>query len=163
VLVGYASDGLHTNGYSLARRIVFDELHLDLDDELPGVGGTAADELLRVHRSYRAAIAPVLDRVSALAHITGGGIAGNLVRSLPDGCGAEVEVSAWPAPPLFTFLEEAGKVATDEMFEVFNMGIGMIAAAAAERVDSVRQAAQHAGVDTWVIGRVISGSGVSLV
>jgi phosphoribosylformylglycinamidine cyclo-ligase len=162
LLVGYASSGLHTNGYTLARRIVLDELGLTVDSELPGLGISAGDELLKVHRSYWRALSPVLDEVHALAHITGGGIPGNLGRSLPDGSGAEVERGAWPVPEVFRFLADAGKVSESEMFEVFNMGIGMIAVVPPDRVESVRRAAAESDVDTWTVGQVVEGTGVRI-
>ncbi len=162
VLVGYASSGLHTNGYTLARRIVFDELGLSVDSEFPGLGVSVGDELLKVHRSYWHALSPALDDVHALAHITGGGIPGNLGRSLPDGCGAVVDRGAWPVPELFRMLARAGKVSDSEMFEVFNMGIGMIAVVAPDRVESVRKVAAESAVDTWTVGRIEEGTGVRL-
>jgi len=162
VLVGYASSGLHTNGYTLARRIVFDELGLSVDSELPGLGVSVGDELLKVHRSYWHALSPALDDVHALAHITGGGIPGNLGRSLPDGCGAVVDRGAWPVPELFRMLAQAGEVSDGEMFEVFNMGIGMIAVVAPDRAESVRRVAGESGVDTWTVGRIVEGTSVRL-
>ena len=163
VLVGYAASGLHTNGYTLARRIVFDDLGLEVGSHVPELGMTVAEALLPVHRSYWAAVAPVLGGVHALAHITGGGIPGNLARSLPDGCGAEVTVGAWPVPPVFTWLQDAGVVDADEMDRVFNMGVGMIAVAGAEDVPALRQTAAAAGVETWEIGRIVRGGGVKVV
>jgi phosphoribosylformylglycinamidine cyclo-ligase len=159
VLVGYAASGLHTNGYTLARKIVFDDLKLDVGSHVAELGATVGEALLAVHRSYWAALAPVLDRVHALAHITGGGIPGNLSRSLAEGCAARVRFGTWPVPPVFTWLEEAGGVAADEMDRVFNMGVGMIAAATPDAVQTLRQAAGSAGVETWVIGEVIAGGG----
>ncbi|GBD33498.1 Phosphoribosylformylglycinamidine cyclo-ligase [bacterium HR33] len=163
VLVGYASSGLHTNGYSLARRIVFDKLGLDLDSQVPELDRPIGEVLLEVHRSYFQAIFPVLDRIRALAHITGGGIPGNLPRSLPRGLGAKVKLGSWPIPPVFLFLQQAGSVEAEEMYRVFNMGIGMIAAVSPSDVERVSDAARQAGVETWPIGEVILGSGVSLV
>ncbi len=163
VLVGYAASGLHTNGYTLARRIVFDKLGLDLDSRVPELDQPVGEALLEVHRSYFRAVSPVLDRVHALAHITGGGIPGNLPRSLPEGLGAKVELHSWPVPPLFLFLQEAGSVDTKEMYRVFNMGIGMIAAVSPVDLERVREAARQAGVETWPIGEVVRGQGVSLV
>ncbi|HET9947958.1 MAG TPA: phosphoribosylformylglycinamidine cyclo-ligase [Longimicrobiales bacterium] len=162
VLVGLASTGLHTNGYSLARRIVFDEMGLGPEDQLPGTRRTVADELLTVHRSYLAALERPLTegRVHALAHITGGGIPGNLPRVLPEGLGATVRRSAWEVPPVFRTLQEAGRVAPDEMDRVFNMGIGMIAVADAADAPAVQAAARAAGVPSWIIGEVGRGEGV---
>ncbi|HMN08658.1 MAG TPA: phosphoribosylformylglycinamidine cyclo-ligase [Gemmatimonadaceae bacterium] len=160
VLVGFASSGLHTNGYSLARRIVSDRLRLSVGDPFPGEGGaTVADVLLRVHRSYLAAVRPVLGRVRALAHITGGGLPGNLNRALPPTLDAMVDVSSWEIPNVFRVLEEAGGVARDEMFRAFNMGVGMVVVADAADVSSVLQAAADAGVRAWRLGHVAPGTG----
>jgi len=159
VLLGYAASGLHTNGYTLARRIVFDDLGLGVATRVPELGVTVAEALLAVHRSYWAALSPVLDRVHALAHITGGGIPGNLSRSLAAGCAAEVTFGAWPVPPVFTWLQDAGGVAPEEMDRVFNMGVGMIAVAAPDDVGALRQTAGAAGVETWEIGTVVPGNG----
>jgi phosphoribosylformylglycinamidine cyclo-ligase len=156
VLVGYASSGLHTNGYTLARHIVFERLRLALDHPFPESGRTVADVLLEIHRSYAAALAPVLTRVHALAHITGGGIPGNLARVLPEGCGAVVEAASWEWPALFRVLKQAGDVSLPEMRRVFNLGIGMIAVVAREDVEAARQAARAAGVDTWLIGEIVA-------
>lgn len=163
VLVGYAASGLHTNGYTLARRIAFDDLGLDVGAHVDALGTTVADALLAVHRSYWPALQPVLDRVHALAHITGGGVPGNLSRSLPDGCGATVRFGSWPVPPVFAWLQEAGRVAPEEMDRVFNMGIGMIAVAPGAAVPALQAAARAAGVETWVIGDVGPGHGVRVL
>lgn len=162
VLVGYASTGLHTNGYSLARRVFFEEQRLDIDALVVGLGETVADVLLAVHRSYAAALLPVLDVVHGLAHITGGGIPGNLERSLGDGCAADVDPERWPIPPLFTYLEDAGDISREEMFDVFNMGIGMIAIVPPSSVEGLTNQAAAVGVDTWTIGEVVEGAGVRI-
>jgi phosphoribosylformylglycinamidine cyclo-ligase len=162
VLVGYASSGLHTNGYTLARRIVFDEQGLEADSIVPELGVTVADALLAVHSSYAGAVMPVLGTVRALAHVTGGGIPGNLTRSLPQGLGALVDPESWPTPPLFTFLQEAGRVERDEMFSVFNMGIGMIALAPRDAASDLEAAGQAADIKAWVIGEVLPGKGVRI-
>jgi phosphoribosylformylglycinamidine cyclo-ligase len=158
VLLGYASTGLHTNGYTLARRVVFEKAGLRLDDVLGDTGRTAADALLAVHRSYVPAIRPVLGSMHALAHITGGGIAGNLVRVLPGHVTAVVATSSWPRPALFRFIQRAGTVDEAEMRDVFNLGVGLIAALPTSLVDEARAAAKAAGVDTWLIGTVRAGS-----
>jgi phosphoribosylformylglycinamidine cyclo-ligase len=158
VLLGYASTGLHTNGYTLARRVVFEKAGLRLDDVLGDTGRTAADALLAVHRSYVPAIRPVLGSMHALAHITGGGIAGNLVRVLPEHVTAVVEPSSWPRPALFRFIQQAGRVDEAEMRDVFNLGIGMIGVLPADAVAAAQAAAQAAGVETWVIGDVRAGA-----
>jgi len=157
VLVGLASSGLHTNGYTLARRIVFDDLKLDVTDRFPDSNATVADVLLAVHTSYASAITPILPLVHALAHITGGGIAGNLVRVLPEGCEAVVDAGSWAWPPVFRVLKTAGKVSLGEMRRVFNLGIGMIAVVGRADVESVRQAAERVQIRSWVIGEVVPG------
>jgi phosphoribosylformylglycinamidine cyclo-ligase len=157
LLIGYASNGLHTNGYTLARQIVFEQLKLDVHDPFPGTDRTVAEELLAVHRSYATVVTPVLRRLRALAHITGGGIAGNLVRVLPEGCEAVVDAGSWPWPAVFRTLTRAGKVSIDEMRRVFNLGVGMIAIVARDDVDAVVQAAERAKVPAWMIGEVHPG------
>jgi len=157
VLLGYASSGLHTNGYSLARRIVLEQEKLDLGATLGDTGQSVAAALLAVHQSYAKALAPVITRVHGLAHITGGGIPGNLVRILPSGCTAVVDPDAWGLPPLFEYLQRAGRIPDAEMRDVFNLGIGMIAVLPADAVDAATAAAAADGVATWVIGEVRSG------
>lgn len=158
LLIGYAASGLHTNGYSLARRVVFETLGLDLGDAFPEDGRTVAEVLLAVHRSYYAAVTPALERVRALAHITGGGISGNLVRVLPEGCEAQVDSGGWPWPPLFRVLMRAGNVPLSEMRKVFNLGVGMIAVVGRDDVDQVQAAAARASVTTWLIGEIKPGA-----
>ncbi len=157
VLLGYASTGLHTNGYTLARRIVFEQMRCGLDDPLGDTGMTAADALLAVHRSYFRSVAPVLGRLHGLAHITGGGIPGNLVRVLPEGCEAVVDSESWRVPPLFETLQRAGQVATSEMRDVFNLGVGLIGVLPRDAVAAAQSAAGADGVDTWVMGEVRKG------
>jgi phosphoribosylformylglycinamidine cyclo-ligase len=159
VLVGYASTGLHTNGYTLARAVLLDRMGLALDEQLPGADASVVDALLAVHQSYDAAIRPVLHQVHGLAHITGGGIAGNLVRVLPPEVDAVVDPHSWQWPPLFRAIAEGGRVSRDEMRDVFNLGAGMIAAVPADQVAAVRAAASHAGVATWVMGELRAGTG----
>jgi phosphoribosylformylglycinamidine cyclo-ligase len=156
-LLAYASTGLHTNGYTLARRVIFDTLKLTLSDELPGTGQTVAELLLAVHRSYARAVMPVISHVHGLAHITGGGIGGNLVRILPPDCEAVVDTASWTWPPLFRVLQEAGRVSTDEMRDVFNLGVGFIAVLPEEAVETARQAAQVEGIPSWILGEVRRG------
>jgi phosphoribosylformylglycinamidine cyclo-ligase len=159
VLIGLPSSGLHTNGYSLARRIVTDRMRLGVNDPFPGESGTVADALLRVHRSYLPALRPVLDRVRAMAHITGGGLPGNLNRALPDTLDAVADARTWTVPNLFTQLQRAGGVATPEMFRAFNMGVGMVVIVSPAEVEAVLQSAADAGVAGWRLGRVVRGSG----
>ncbi|HEU5262595.1 MAG TPA: phosphoribosylformylglycinamidine cyclo-ligase [Gemmatimonadales bacterium] len=158
VLIGYASNGLHTNGYTLARQIVFERLRLDVGDEFPETGRSVAQVLLDVHMSYAAAVTPVISRVHALAHITGGGISANLVRVLPGDCEAVVDAGAWRWPAVFRVLMRGGGVSLGEMRHVFNLGIGMIAAAGRDEVEVIAAAATRAGVETWIIGEVRAGT-----
>src|SRR5207342_2388930 len=127
-LIGLPSAGLHTNGYSLARKVLFDAAGLRHDAFVPELGATVGDALLAPHRSYLNAIRPLLARglVKGMAHITGGGITENLPRVLPEGTAAAVDPGAWDMPPLFSFLQQRGRIATDEMLRAFNMGIGLI-------------------------------------
>ncbi len=157
-LIGYASTGLHTNGYTLARKIVFEGMKLALDDPFPETGQSVREVLLAVHRSYASALRPLLDTVHALAHVTGGGIAGNLVRVLPPGVEAVVDAGSWPWPPLFRVLMRAGKVSRDEMRRVFNLGVGMIAVVGRDDVETAMRAASRAQVQAWLIGEVRAGS-----
>ena len=160
VLVALASAGLHTNGYSLARAIVRDRLQLGPHDPFPGAGGrTVADVLLAVHRSYLGALRPVLDHVHAMAHITGGGIPGNLDRALPPGLDARVDLGSWDVPAEFRVLQEAGGVPDAEMFRAFNMGVGMIVATDARGADAVCASARQAGVPAWHVGVLVEGCG----
>jgi len=159
VLIGLASNGLHTNGYSLARRIVSERMRRGPHDTFPGSAGTLADVLLRVHRSYLAALRPVLGTVHAMAHITGGGIPGNLNRALPPDVDAVVETSSWTIPQEFLALENAGEVAREEMLRAFNMGVGMIVLADASVAESVITHAEAAGVPAWVLGVTRRGTG----
>ena len=156
---GLASTGLHTNGYSLARRIVFGTLGLGPGDEIPGTGTSAADALLAVHRSYLPVLDAPLERglVHALAHITGGGLTDNVPRVLPEGAALEVDLGSWPVPPLFTALHRAGSVPDDDMLRTFNMGVGMVALVAGDDATAFEAALAERGETAWVIGRVVPG------
>ncbi|MDH5804983.1 MAG: phosphoribosylformylglycinamidine cyclo-ligase [Gemmatimonadota bacterium] len=162
VLIAYESSGLHTNGYSLARKIFFQDMGLDVEDEVPELGTTVADALLSVHTSYYNAVYPVIDLLNGLAHITGGGLPGNLSRVLPDGLEAAVDAGSWEPPQVFLVMEDAGKVTRNEMYEVFNMGVGMVGIVSAASVDRVRSAASEAGVKSWILGEIRKGSGVRI-
>ncbi len=163
-LVAMASSGLHTNGYSLARRIVFDRMALTVEDTFPDSDRSVGDVLLDVHLSYRNSLLPEVGagNVRALAHITGSGIPGNLPRSLPTGCGAVVDAGSWEVPSLFRVLQEGGQVETDEMFRVFNMGVGMIAVVPPEGADSLVGRLNSAGESAWICGEVTTGEGVRI-
>jgi phosphoribosylformylglycinamidine cyclo-ligase len=159
VLVGLASSGLHTNGYSLARRIVSERMKLRTSDQFPGTDLTVADALLAVHASYLQAMTPVLGLVHAMAHITGGGLPGNLDRALPPTLDAVVELSSWEVPALFRELGLAGAVAREEMFRSFNMGVGMAVICDGADADTVIQSAARAGIAAWSLGHVRPGTG----
>ena len=159
VLVGLESSGLHTNGYSLARRIVAERLKLGPHDVFPGSSATVADVLLRVHKSYVSALKPVLRHVHAMAHITGGGLPGNLDRALPSTLDAIVETKSWTVPEVFRVLQDAGGVETSEMFRAFNMGVGMVVIVAPDDVGAVIDNAAAVGVRAWTLGRVAPGVG----
>lgn len=160
VLVGLASTGLHTNGYSLARHIVTARLNLGPQDVFPESGGrSVADLLLAVHRSYLSILRPLLGRIHAMAHITGGGIPGNLDRALPPHLDAVVEMASWEIPSLFQVLEQAGKVERAEMYRAFNQGVGMIVITDTNGASAVRDLAGKASVDSWVIGHTRPGTG----
>ncbi len=164
-LVGLPSTGLHTNGYSLARRIVFDELKLKVDSVLPGIGTTAADALLAIHRSYLRVIEPLLAEpglVRGLAHITGGGITDNLPRILPAGVGARIDRRRWEVPALFRFLGDAGHVPVDDMYRSFNMGIGLIVACRPADAARVMTMLEGQGEAPRVIGELVAGDRVVL-
>jgi phosphoribosylformylglycinamidine cyclo-ligase len=159
VLIGLESSGLHTNGYSLARKIVSERLRLSWNDQFPELEASAADVMLSIHRSYYRALAPVLGDIHAMAHITGGGLPGNLNRALPSDCDAVVDSGTWETPTLFAVLESAGHVARDEMFRVFNMGVGMVVIAARSKADTIIGNARVAGVTGWVMGELRAGKG----
>jgi phosphoribosylformylglycinamidine cyclo-ligase len=163
VLVALPSSGLHTNGYSLARKIVKDRLKLGPDDAFPGGGGAVADVLLAEHRSYLPALKPVLDRVHAMAHITGGGLPENLDRALPKSMDAVIDTSSWEIPAVFRVLQEAGAVEPAEMYRTFNMGVGMVVICAPADVKAVLSAASAVGVAGWKLGSLKPGSGVVIL
>ncbi|MBC7790070.1 MAG: phosphoribosylformylglycinamidine cyclo-ligase [Anaerolineae bacterium] len=159
VLVGLASSGLHTNGYSLARRIVSERLRLGVHDRFPDTAFSVADVLLRVHRSYLAALHPVLSGIHAMAHITGGGIPGNLVRALPPHLDAVVETASWEIPAEFRVLKKAGAIEQPEMLRTFNMGVGIIIVTGAPNAETIIKSARDAGVQGWVLGSIVPGHG----
>ncbi len=160
VLIALASDGLHTNGYSLARRIISERLQLGPNDPFPEANGaTVADIMLKVHRSYLNCLKPVLGHIHAMAHITGGGLPGNLNRALPDTLDADVNTASWTIPSWFRVLEEAGQVSRLEMFRAFNMGVGMVVITSPEKAPHILQQAATCGIEAWELGRVVPGTG----
>lgn len=163
VLVGLGSAGLHTNGYSLARKIVSERLRLSSGDVFPESGCSVGEVLLTEHRSYLGAVKPVLDCVHAMAHITGGGLPGNVDRAIPASLDALIDGSSWEVPPVFKVLQQAGKVDTAEMYRTFNMGVGMVVICAPPDVETVLAAASLAEVPAWVVGSLKPGTGTVIL
>ena len=165
-VLGVASSGLHANGYSLARRIVFGVMKLGIGDALPGTGRSVADELLEPTRIYARGVKALLAAtdVHAMAHVTGGGLTGNLPRVLPEGCRARISRAAWSVPPVFETLRRAGNVADAEMFRAFNMGIGYVVVVPPAATERALRALADAGERAVRIGEIVSGArGVELV
>jgi phosphoribosylformylglycinamidine cyclo-ligase len=158
-LVALESSGLHTNGYSLARRIVFDQMGLGVRDAFPGESASVSEVLLRVHRSYLRPLSGVLPRIHAMAHITGGGIPGNLNRVLPPTLTAVVDTNSWTRPNLFSVLQSRGDVSAEDMFGAFNMGAGMVVACDAGDVPALMSHFAEHGVRSWRAGTVVKGNG----
>ncbi len=165
VLLGLASSGLHSNGYSLARKLAFEVGGFTCADTPAELGVTVGEELLRPTRIYVSAVLPLVRAglIRGMVHITGGGFIDNIPRVLPLGLGAEIERGRWPAPPVFGWLQEIGQVEEREMFRTFNMGIGFVLVVAASDVAAVRACLAEQDEQAFVIGRVISGEGVTLV
>ena len=159
VLIALPSAGLHTNGYTLARRIVDEHLRLGPDDRFPGTQLSVADVLLTVHRSYYRMLWPLLTDLHALAHITGGGIPGNLNRVVPPHLDAVVETATWAVPHEFTVLRQGGGVPVEEMFRTFNMGVGMVVVAPQSAADRIMDRLRAAGCAGWSLGRLKPGNG----
>ncbi|HET7710617.1 MAG TPA: phosphoribosylformylglycinamidine cyclo-ligase [Thermoanaerobaculia bacterium] len=159
VILALPSAGLHTNGYSLARRIFFDVLGHDYQTVLPELG-KIGELLLQPHLSYLRPLMPLVDdrQIHALAHITGGGLTDNIPRVLPDGLDAHIKLGSWPVPPLFRFLYEHGGVSREEMLRVFNMGVGMVIIAGAEQVDGISKHFTRIRQPFYFIGNVLRGS-----
>ena len=160
-LIGLPSSGLHTNGFSLARQIVFDTLELTVASSVPELGRTIGEALLVPHRSYLKSLGPffVRDVIKGLAHITGGGLTDNLPRILPDGTSAIVRRDAWTIPHIFRFLQEAGEVSESEMYRTFNMGIGMVAVCDEHSSEEVIAALHDEGeTEAKIIGSIEAGN-----
>jgi len=159
VLIGLPSSGLHSNGFSLVRKICFDMKGFGTDMVVPALGRTLGEELLTPTRLYPRVCVPLFGRfdLRGLVHITGGGFYDNIPRILPAGCGVTVNASSWPIPPIFKLLQEWGRVAWPEMFRTFNMGIGMILAVPANEAEAVRQDLAGRGERSYIIGEVTAG------
>ncbi len=162
VLLGLPSTGLHTNGYSLARKVLFEVLGHGVDTHLAELGTTVGQALLAPHRGYLSALEPLLerDKIRALAHVTGGGFGGNIPRVLPEGLGARVRRHAWETPALFRLIQKGGDVGDEEMYRTFNMGIGMVVVVSPGDLHEVEHSLERRGETSYVIGSVVQGSGV---
>jgi phosphoribosylformylglycinamidine cyclo-ligase len=159
VLIGLPSNGLHTNGYSLARKVLLNKMRLDLSRKVDGLARPLGEELLRIHRNYQPLLASIPHgRLKGAAHITGGGLVDNLPRILPPTCDALIDTSAWGVPAIFRIIQRGGEISTEEMYEVFNMGIGMVLFVSKVRVPEVLSFSKGK-----VIGQVTPGSGKVLL
>ena len=162
LLIGLPSSGLHTNGYSLARKVCFELEKLDVNDPLPGTTRTVAQALLAIHRSYLRPVMPLVKagKLVAMAHITGGGLTDNIPRVLPKSLDAEIDTRSWQIPALFRFLMEKGGLGIDDARQALNLGVGMVLVLKAEWVTEVLDALHEAEEPAWVLGRLVEGSGV---
>lgn len=169
IVIGIESNGLHTNGYSLARKVLFETMGLKTGSRIPELGKvTVGQELLRIHRSYGLLIAQLLKTynksiakpsIKALAHITGGGFVDNIPRNLPENFNVDIDTTRWETQPIFSVIEKYGKVAREEMFHVFNMGIGMTAIVAPDHAKKILNAIRRKGFPAHIIGSVTQGKG----
>ena len=176
VIIGIASSGLHTNGYSLGRKIFFEQLGLNFKSRVPELKNTIGDELLKVHVSYGPLVQKLLKRfnsqlstlnsqlpVRAFAHITGGGFVDNIPRVLPKTCDAVIRKGSWDMLPIFKMIAAKSGVPDDELYQVFNMGIGMVAIVAAEKAKDVLKFIRAQKHDAWLIGEIVKGKGETKV
>ena len=172
MLVGLASSGLHTNGYSLARKILFEQLKFQHGDFVPDLHNTVGEELLKVHVTYGPLVQALLKKfnragksgqVKAFAHITGGGFVDNIPRVLPAKCDVVIRKGSWEMGPLFQLLAERGGVDDAELYQVFNMGVGMVAIVAAEHAEAALKFIRSQKHKAWLIGEVVKGTGLARV
>jgi phosphoribosylformylglycinamidine cyclo-ligase len=170
-IIGLAATGLHTNGYSLARKVLFEYLKLKPESRLPELSGTLGDELLKVHVSYGPIVQKLLKKfnksgarvIKGLAHITGGGFVDNIPRVLPKNCNAIIRKGTWKVLPLFELLQKKGQIDEAEMYQVFNMGIGMTIFVAQDKADAVMKFLQKEKMQAWFIGEAAKGTGITQV
>jgi phosphoribosylformylglycinamidine cyclo-ligase len=159
VVIGLATNGLQTNGYSLARRILFDKQKYEVNTRLPELGLTVGEALLRVHPSFLKPVAPLLDRglLKGMAHITGGGFLDNIPRVLPNGCAVAIAKGSWPVLPIFDLLKRLGRVPEDDMYRTFNMGIGFVLIVSPRDEMKTMKMLKRGKTKAYVIGRVVEG------
>jgi phosphoribosylformylglycinamidine cyclo-ligase len=155
VLLGFKSSGLHTNGYSLARKVLFSKY--DVNDYVEELGSTVAEELLQIHRSYLPLITALkeLEGVNGFSHITGGGMVGNTKRILPKGLALDINWDGWERPAVYKLIQEIGNVPEDDMQATFNLGIGLVTVVSADAVDAVKAKAQELGEEVFEVGAVV--------
>ncbi len=172
VVIGIESSGLHTNGYSLGRKIFFEKLKLKPSSRVPGLKGTVGQELLKEHISYGPLVQKLLkkfnlvgkaDQVKAFAHITGGGFVDNIPRVLPKSLDAVIKKGSWDMLPIFQIIEQKSGVPDEELYQVFNMGIGMVGIVAADKAEAVQQFIKTQNHKAWIIGEVVKGKGEARV
>ncbi|WP_129690695.1 phosphoribosylformylglycinamidine cyclo-ligase [Gottfriedia acidiceleris] len=163
ILLGISSNGIHSNGYSLVRKVLLEKGGLTLDQHIDKLGHTLGEELLRPTKIYVKPILNVLKKfeVKGMAHITGGGFIENIPRMLPEGIGAEIDYGSWPIQPIFDLLEEIGELKREEMFNIFNMGIGMVLAVSEENLHDTIKLLEEDGEKVFIIGRTKAGEGVT--
>jgi phosphoribosylformylglycinamidine cyclo-ligase len=159
IILGLPSNGLHTNGYSLARKLLFEVAHYSPETYVNEIKNKVGNELMRTHRSYWPVLKKLIDSqcVVALAHVTGGGITENLPRVLPRGTTAAIELGKWPVPPIFEHLQQLGKVAQDEMLRTFNMGLGMLLVVPTAKFKKAQTVLERVGEKAYTIGRIVKG------
>lgn len=164
VLIGISSSGIHSNGYSLVRKLFFEKRGMSLDETIEGLGQTLGETLIAPTRIYTKQVMAVLKEVSpkAIIHITGGGFFENIPRVLPEGLGVQINLGSWPIPPIFNIIKDYGNMDVEEMFSTLNMGIGLIMAVAESEKDTVLKALKSVDEEAFVIGLIISGDGVTL-
>lgn len=158
-IIGLASSGLHTNGYSLARKILFERCKYDVDTYLPEISTSVGEELLKPHKSYVQSILRLREKydVKGIAHITGGGLPGNIARILPDGCQARIQKQSWEVPAIYNILQREGSVEEGEMYRVFNMGIGMVLVITPDSISVALESLKASNESVVELGEIVSG------
>ena len=164
VVIGLKSSGLHSNGFSLVRKVLFEKAKLDVNSKIRAINGTIGDELLKPTRIYVKPIRTLLRHyrmkkvVKGMAHITGGGLIENIPRVLPEGCSVRIKKGAWPVPEIFRVIQKKGKIEEDEMYKVLNMGIGMVLIVSKYYASSIMKKLKQLKEDSFIIGKVIKGN-----